>query len=118
MPPNDIPSAVLKKFAEELSYPITHIVNASLFNKQWPTLFKKEFVTPVPKEFPVKEMKQLRSISGLLSLNKIQEKIVGQLIMSDIKDNIDVSQYGNQPGLSIQHYLVNMILALLVRPYI
>ena len=44
-----------------------------------------------------------------MTLNKIQEKLIAELICSDIQENIDPSQYGNQKSLSIQHYLVNMI---------
>ena len=32
-----------------------------------------------------------------------------EIIISDMKDHKDPSQYGNQHGLSIQHYLIDMI---------
>ena len=31
------------------------------------------------------------------------------MITADMKDFIDPSQYGNQKGMSIQHYLINII---------
>ena len=31
------------------------------------------------------------------------------LMLSDMKDKLDKSQYGNQKGVSIQHYLVKFI---------
>ena len=37
------------------------------------------------------------------------EKLLSELIISDMKPNMDPSQYGNQTGISIQHYLINMI---------
>ena len=37
------------------------------------------------------------------------EKLISELIISDMKMNIDPSQYGNQKGISIQHYLIDMI---------
>ena len=49
-----------------------------------------------------------------MSLNKIQEKLISELIISDIKENMDPSQYGNEYGLSIQHYLVKMITKILI----
>ena len=37
------------------------------------------------------------------------EKLISELIISDMSLKIDPSQYGNQKGVSIQHYLINMI---------
>ena len=44
-----------------------------------------------------------------MNLDKITEKILSEMIISDTKSNIDQSQYGNQPKTSIQHYLINML---------
>ena len=68
-----------------------------------------EMVTPVPKEYPTKSIDQLRNISGLLNLDKVAEKLVSRLIISDMKSSLDPSQYANQPGLSIQHYLIKFV---------
>ena len=37
------------------------------------------------------------------------EKILSEMIMSDMSKNLDPTQYGNQKGVSFQHYLINMI---------
>ena len=70
---------------------------------------KLEIVTPVPKEYPPKEIDHLRNISGLLNLDKIAEKLITRLIIYDMKHNLDPSQYANQKGISIQHYLIKLI---------
>ena len=54
-------------------------------------------------------MEQLRPISGLKVFNKITEKFFSDIMIKDMKDKIDPSQFGNQKGLSTQHYLVKMI---------
>ena len=51
----------------------------------------------------------LRNISGLLSFDKIFEKLISQMIIADMEKHIDPSQFGNQKGLSIQHYLIQML---------
>ena len=51
----------------------------------------------------------MRKISGSKNLSKIFESLISDHIISDIKPNIDHAQYGNRKGLSITHYLVNMI---------
>ena len=51
----------------------------------------------------------LRNISGHLNLDKVTGKIFGEIIASDMEENLDPSQFGNQAGTSIQHYLVKML---------
>ena len=61
---------------------------------------------------PLKRSK-LRPISGLKVFNKIAEKIFSDMMIEDMKEKIYISQFGNQKGLSIQHYLVKMIYKIL-----
>ena len=105
----DIPVKILKLCSVEFAKPITSIINSSISQGVWPKIFKMEIVTPVPKQTPTKTIDQLRNISGLLNLDKIAEKLIAKLIISDMKRKLDPSQYANQPGLSIQHYLVKFI---------
>ena len=35
--------------------------------------------------------------------------MIGELLVSDIMENIDPAQYANQQGVSLQHYLIKMI---------
>ena len=109
VPKGDIPPKLIKYFSEEFSTPLMEIINSSIKKGIWPKMWKKEHVTPVPKKFPTQLVKNLRSISGLMTFNKILEKLIAELIISDIKEKTDPSQYGNQHGRSIQHYLINMI---------
>ena len=61
----------------------------------------------MPKESPINTIEQRRNISGLLNLDKVSEKIISKLIISDMRKKMDRSQYANQKGL--QHYLVKMM---------
>ena len=105
----DIPAKVLKHFSKFLANPVTNVINSMIQQGCWPDILKIENVTPVPKKFPPKNVDELRNISGLLNLDKIAEKIISKLMISDMKDQIDPSQFANQKGLGIQHYLVKMI---------
>ena len=105
---DDIPMKLINIFAEELSFPLTHIINATL-RGQYPNLWKHEIITPVPKIFPPEKLKDLRKISGLLNFSKIAEKAIGELIIQDMKPTRDLSQFGNEKNLSIQHYLIQML---------
>ena len=51
----------------------------------------------------------MRNISGLLTFDKVMEKMISELMISDMKTKTDPSQYGNEKGTSIQHYLIKMV---------
>ena len=42
-------------------------------------------------------------------INKVAEKLIAEIIIEDMKAYIDPSQYGNQHGLSTNHYLIRRI---------
>ena len=102
----DFPVKLLKKFSKYLAVPIRDLLNSSIKQGIWPEILKMEIVTPVPKQYPPKSVEHLRNISGLLNLDKIGEKLISRLMISDMKKNIDPSQFANQKGISIQHYLI------------
>ena len=47
--PSDIPSKIIKKFAFELTEPLTHIFNVSLQEGVFPAIWKQSAITPIPK---------------------------------------------------------------------
>ena len=92
-----------------LEKPVTDVINSSIRQGIWPNIYKLEIVTPVPKLFPPQDIDQLRNISGLLNLDKVAEKLISKLMIADMKAKLDPSQYANQKGLSIEHYLIKFI---------
>ena len=105
----DIPAKIIKRFAAFLADPLCDIINTGIRRGEYPNIYKKEISTPVPKKFPPKNISEVRNISGLFVFDKIAEKLITEVMIADMKDSFDKSQYGNQPGISIQHYLVNML---------
>ena len=51
--------------------------------------------TPVPKKYPPKNTSKIRKISGLLTFDKIMEKLLAELMNHDMRLNTDPTQYGN-----------------------
>ena len=51
----------------------------------------------------------MRNISGLLIADKVLEKLLSEIMISDMEATADTSQFGNQKHSSIQHYLIKMI---------
>ena len=107
--PGDIPAKVIKEFALFLCVPMADIINTGLRVGHWPKHYKRETITPTPKQFPPETREMLRPIANLVNLNKIMEKIISELIISDMSSNLDPSQYGNQKNISIQHYLIRLL---------
>ena len=108
-PAGDIPVKIIKEFSRYLCTPLTDIINTSIKQGEWAACYKKEIITPVPKEYPVSQINMLRTISSLLSFNKIQEMAICDMIALDMAGKLDPTQYGNRKRTGIQHYLVRMI---------
>ena len=107
--PGDFPARLIRQFAAYLAEPLTDIYNTGMQRGEYPQVYKYEISTPIPKSFPTENVSMLRNISGLLSFDKIFEKLISQMIIADMEKHIDPSQFGNQKGLSIQHYLIQML---------
>ena len=108
-PPGDIPVKIVREFAQYLCVPLANIINSSLTLGHWADCFKKETITPVPKQYPVLRIDMLRPISALLCFNKVQEMAICQMIASDMSAKLDPTQYGNRKRTGIQHYLIRML---------
>ena len=102
--PGDVPVKLIKFFAAYLAEPLADIINTSIKRGEYPNIYKFEVSTPVPKVYPPQKISQLRNISGLLTFDKVMEKL-----LSDMENKMDKDQFGNQKGFSINHYLIKMI---------
>ena len=74
--PGDIPSKIVKQFSNYLSIPVADIINSGLKAGVWPHLYKCEYITPVPKQFPPDTMDMLRPISNLFNFDKTMQTMV------------------------------------------
>ena len=106
---DDIPMKLVQIFSYELSNPLAHIINKCLLEGIHPSIYKTEVVTPAPKVYPPQKIKDLRKIAGLKNFSKIIEKTVAQFIVQDMRPKRDKAQYGNEKGLSTQHYLIRLL---------
>ena len=107
--PGDLPAKLIKEFAAYLAEPFTDIINTGLRRGEYPKIYKYEICTPVPKVFPPNKISQMRNISGLLTFDKVMEKMISEIMIKDMKSKMDPSQFGNEKGTSIEHYLIKMI---------
>merc|ERR1711954_509774 len=103
----DIPLRLIHIFSEEFSLPLCNIINSIFIDSTFPDLWKTEYITPAAKIYPPTCMKDFRPLSVMLSWARIADKIMSAYIIEDMsRDN---RQYGNEKGMSVNHYLINML---------
>jgi hypothetical protein len=107
--PIDIPEKIRRQCSPFLAGPLTEIINSSLDQSQYPTVWKQEWVTPAPKISNPKLIKDLRKISGTSDYSKVFEGFLKDWIMEDVGKNIDIGQYGGQPGIGTEHLVVCLL---------
>jgi hypothetical protein len=107
--PIDIPEKIRRECSPFLAGPLAEIINSSLAQSQYPTVWKKEWITPVPKISHPKVIKDLRKISGTSDYSKVFEGYLKDWIMEDVAKNIDIGQFGGQPGIGTEHLIVCLL---------
>ena len=93
--PGDMPAKLTKAAAEDVAVPLADVVNTSIRLGQWPNIYKIETITPAPKVQPPKVLDDLRPITNLFTFCKIGEKIICEMIVSDMVSKMDPAQFGN-----------------------
>ena len=104
--PIDIPDKLRRACSVELALPLTDIINTSLTQAIYPSLWKQEWVTPAPKVTNPKVIKDLRKISCTSDYSKLYEGFLKDWIVEDIFDNLDIGQFGGRKGTGTEHMIV------------
>ena len=97
-----IPAKIIKEFANELSVPLTDILNSSFAECKVPTQWKNGIVVPITKQSP-SSLDKLRPVSLTSISAKIAEGFVSRWVIDDLHHVIDHRQFGNVPGVSTNH---------------
>ena len=106
MIPGDIFPQLVNGCSDFLAIPLTAIYNDILATYVWPTCWKREFVTVIPKKSSLDSLKDLRNISCTMLASKVFESFVLDILKSQVK--IRTNQYGGVRGLSTDFLLVQM----------
>jgi hypothetical protein len=104
--PIDIPEKLRRECSPHLAAPMSKIINDSLNQSVYPSLWKHEWVTPAPKISNPQEITDLRKISCTSDYSKLYEGFIKDWIMEDVSANIDIGQFGGQPGIGTEHMIV------------
>ena len=101
----DIFPHLVVKHANAISIPLTRIFNLAFSQEKWPTIWKTEFVTPIPKVTAPTSYNELRNISCTVLFSKILEYFVLRKAKEEIQTR--ENQFGGLAGSSTNHYLVS-----------
>ena len=107
--PLNIPEKIRRECSPFLAGPLSTIINNSLTQSQYPTVWKHEWVTPAQKISHPKEISDLRKISCTSDYSKLYEGFLKDWVMEDIAGKIDIGQFGGQPGMGTEHMIVCLL---------
>ena len=107
----DIFPSLVNEMAGELAKPLTHIYNEVSTTKQWPQIWKFEYVTAIPKNNKPESVDDLRNISCTTLFSKIYETFVLEWLGEKVA--LRSNQYGGVKGASTEHYLIELWQAVL-----
>ena len=106
MVPGDIFPSLVTELSDFLAIPLTDIYNEITRSRIWPSCWKKEFVTVIPKIPTPESLADLRNISCTMLSSKVYESYVLDWMKSEVK--LRSNQYGGVKGLGTEHVLVQM----------
>ena len=103
--PNSIPTNLLKEFCPLFSYPLKILINKSLNEGSFPSLFKIGLVCPIYKKAEKTKCVNYRPISLLSNLSKIFERVMYNRIEFYLENNkiIYDLEFGFRKKFSTEH---------------
>ena len=108
---DEISTKLLKQTIQQISIPMTHIINQSLHTGIVPIKMKIAKVVPIHKSSDPMLLKNYRPISLLTAFSKLLEKIVYNKTMNFLSSNniFYKHQYGFRPKHSTSHPIIHLL---------
>ena len=108
--PNSIPTNLLKEFSPQFIPPIKTLVNKSLTEGTFPSIFKLALICPIYKKSDKTKCVNYRPISLLSNLSKIFERIMYNRLEGYLESNnlIYDFQFGFRKKFSTDHALLSI----------
>ena len=104
--PGDLFPDLVNRSAQWISTPLASIYNCISTSGTWPTEWKTEYVTPIPKKTMPETCNDLRNISCTKLFSKVYESFLLPLLTAQAP--LRKNQYGGVKGLGTEHFLVGL----------
>ena len=102
----DLFPELVTKFSDFLAIPLTDLYNTITRTKSWPTIWKEEYVTVIPKRTLPTSIDHLRNISCTKLASKVYESYVQEWMSKEVK--LKWNQFGGVKGCGVNHLLIHM----------
>jgi hypothetical protein len=102
----DVYPALVTKYADLFAIPLTNIYNTISEKMVWPAIWKREYVTPIPKKTIPETMDDLRNISCTALVSKVYESYVLEWLKEEV--TLKPNQFGGVKGSSVEHLLCSL----------
>lgn len=98
---------LISKCSSVLALPITLIFKRSLSEGCFPSLWKKAWITPIPKGSITQDIVNYRPISKLCQFGKILEKIIAAKMFNAVRPVLSINQHGFYRGRGVESNLLS-----------
>jgi hypothetical protein len=106
---DDFPTWISKEGFEDICIPVHDILNCMLSTCQYPNLWKKAQISPIPKISLPTVYKDFRPVSLLYHLGKVAEQVVIGKLRSQLQNVIKRHQFAYLPGLGTTDAILQLV---------
>ena len=99
----DIPPELATEYADILAIPLDYIFKQIYATLEWPTIWKRETITVIPKSPAPTSLSELRDLSCTPLFSKLLERFILEELKKETKLSPD--QYGGIRGSGPDHFL-------------
>jgi len=107
--PDGISNALLKFLKYEIAVPLTTIINKSIMEGVFPTVWKSGKICPVPKKGPSSNIKNYRPICMASNIGKVVEAVVRSKVTGYIDNLLPANMYGFRKNKSTCDALISVL---------
>ena len=104
--PGDLSPQLYSAYSVKLADPITNIFNSITSTNRWPSLWKTEYITVIPKVSSPTELGECRNIACTNFLSKVYENLLLGWTRQEVKTK--ANQFGGERGRGKEHLLVTL----------
>lgn len=102
----DLPPAVLNRCCDSLAVAVAPVINLTRSSGWWPTLWKAEEVTIIPKCLHPASLDQTRNISCTSVFSKLAESYLLERLNREVE--LPQEQFGGKQGMGTEHLLAEL----------
>ena len=106
MVPGDIPPKLVPQIATSIAPALCSIFNCVAGGSPWPTQWKTEFQTVIPKKASPESLNDCRNLSCTNFFSKVLESFVLERLLHEVP--LSDRQFGGMKGCGTNHFLLTM----------